>query len=66
MFADEVKETLDLFYGYYMGQLEQILEKKLPAFLSTKLTGGVEVLLKKILDLNVKITKKYTNSRYYE
>lgn len=43
-----------------------IIDKKLPAFLAKKVTGGVEGLLKKILDLNIRITKKYTNSRYYE
>jgi hypothetical protein len=57
---------LDLFYAYYLGQLEQILEKKLPAFLSKKITGGAESLLKRILDLNIKITKRYTNKRYFE
>jgi hypothetical protein len=48
-----------------MGQLEQILEKKLPTFLAAKLTGGVEGLLKRILDLNIRITKRYTNKRYF-
>jgi hypothetical protein len=66
MFADEISDTLELFYGYYMGQLEKILEKKLPAFISHKLIGGTEALLKRILDLNIRITKRYTNSRYYE
>jgi hypothetical protein len=49
-----------------MGQLETILEKKLPSFLSKKLTGGAEGLLKRILDLNIRITKRYTNSRYFD
>lgn len=40
--------------------------KKLPTFLAKDLTGGAESLLKRILDLNIRITKKYTNSRYYE
>lgn len=57
---------MNLFYGYYMGQLEKILEKKLPAFLSQKITGGTEKLLKRILDLNIRITKRYTNKRYFE
>lgn len=59
-------ETVKLFYGYYMGQLEEILDKKLPAFLSKKMTGGAEGLLKRILDLNIRITKRYTNPRYFE
>lgn len=49
-----------------MGQLEQILDKKIPAFLAKKLTGGAETLLHKILDLNIQITKRYTNPRYYQ
>ena len=49
-----------------MGQLEVILAKKLPNFLAKDITGGVESLLKRILDLNIRITKRYTNSRYYE
>jgi len=49
-----------------MGQLEQILEKKLPAFLSKSITGGAEGLLKRILDLNIRITKRYTNKRYFD
>jgi len=49
-----------------MGQLEQILEKKLPAFLSKSITGGAESLLKRILDLNIRITKRYTNKRYFD
>ena len=62
----EISETITLFYGYYGGQLEQILQKKLPLFLAKSLTGGVEGLLRKILDLNIQITKRYTNSRYYQ
>lgn len=66
LFSEEIHNTLDLFYGYYMGQLEVILAKKLPNFLAKDITGGVESLLKRILDLNIRITKRYTNSRYYE
>jgi hypothetical protein len=42
------------------------LAKKLPVFLAKKLTGGALGLLHKILDLNVQITKRYTNARYFE
>lgn len=66
LMADEMQKTLDLFYKYYMDQVEQILEKKIPAFLAKKLTGGAEGLLHKILDLNIQITKRYTNPRYYQ
>ena len=38
----------------------------MPVFISKKVTGGAESLLKKILDLNIRITRRYTNSRYYE
>jgi multidrug efflux pump subunit AcrB len=30
------------------------------------ITGGVKGLLQRILDLNIHITKRYTNPRYYE
>lgn len=65
MYSTEIKATLDRFYAYYGQALIDILEKKLPKFLSTKIEGGVLGLLKKVLDLNVQITKRYTNSRYY-
>lgn len=58
-------KNLNLFYDYYAGQLEQILEKKVPKFMAKSITGGARSLLHKILDLNVHITKKYTNKRYF-
>ena len=66
LFKKELPEQLDLFFGYYLGQLEEMLEKKIPAFLAKKLTGGVHSLANEILDLNIMITKKYTKPRYYE
>lgn len=47
-------------------QIEQALEKKIPKFLSESITKGTIGLLRRILDLNILITKKYTNPRYYE
>lgn len=46
--------------------MQDILEKKLPTFLAKSLTGDLETLLRKVLDLNIQITKRYTNPRYYE
>ena len=66
MFHSEIEDVLKLFYGYYIGQLEKILEKKMPKFMAEKLSAGVESLAHKILDLNIHITKKYTNPRYYQ
>jgi isopenicillin-N N-acyltransferase like protein len=66
MFKEEMEIVLNDFYDYYMDQLETVLAKKLPKFMAEKVTGGVRSLLKKILDLNIRITKKYTNPRYYE
>jgi hypothetical protein len=34
--------------------------------LAEPLSGGFDILLHRLLDLNVLITKKYTNPRYYE
>ena len=42
LFAEEIKATLDLFYGYYIGALDQILEKaKIPAFMAKRIGLGV-------------------------
>lgn len=49
-----------------MDQLEDLVDKKLPKFLGHSLRVGVDKLLHKVLDLNVMITKRYTNPRYYE
>jgi hypothetical protein len=49
-----------------MDGLEKILDKKLPKFLAHELRNGVDGLLHRVLDLNVVITKRYTNPRYYE
>lgn len=58
---------MGLFFNYYLDQLEELLvEKKLPVFLAKKLTTGVHGLANEILDLNIMITKKYTNPRYYQ
>jgi hypothetical protein len=54
------------FYDYYLYQLEAILDKKMPHFLAKELTTGTEGLLKRVLDLNILITRKYTNKRYFE
>lgn len=42
------------------------MDKKLPKFLAERVTKGTVGLLKTLLDLNVVITKKYTNPRYYQ
>lgn len=42
------------------------VENKLPKFLAERVTKGTVGLLKTLLDLNVVITKKYTNARYYQ
>lgn len=55
-----------MFYEYYTNQIEQLLEKKFPKFLAEPISGGLDMLLHRLLDLNVLITKKYTNPRYYE
>lgn len=58
---------MGLFFNYYLDQLQELLiEKKIPNFLAQKLTGSVHGLANHILDLNIMITKKYTNPRYYE
>lgn len=40
LFGEEIKETIALFYKYYMDQLETILEKKIPAFIARKIDAG--------------------------
>ena len=67
MFKSELTEQLDLFYDYYLGQLkEMLINKQIPEFLVAGATSGAKGLLNRVLDLNVMITKKYTNPRYYE
>jgi len=34
MYAGEMQENLKLFYNYYLTQINQILDKKLPNFLA--------------------------------
>lgn len=62
----ELQDNLKRFYAYYADQVEAILEKKLPKFMAQSITGGAEKLLHKILDLNIRITRRYTNVRYIE
>ena len=38
----------------------------MPAFIAKHVGGGVKELLNRILDINIRITKRYTNKRYYE
>lgn len=42
------------------------MEKKLPKFIAQNLRGPTKFSLKSALQLDVMITKKYTNKRYYE
>ena len=49
-----------------MDYFEQIFDKKMPKFLAHELRNGMDVWLHRMLDLNVMITKRYTNPRYYE
>ena len=67
LFAKEVKENIAGFYDYYLSQLEQILESvSIPKFIAKGTTNSVHKLALALLDLNILITKKYTNPRYYE
>lgn len=55
------------FYGYYLGQLQEILTNaSVPIFIAKGLTNSVHHLALGLLDLNILITKKYTKPRYYE
>ncbi len=66
LFAEEMNKNLEMFYKYYGAQIEEMLAKKLPAFMAKKLTGGALSLLHRLLDLNIQITKRYTSPRFYE
>ena len=56
-----------MFYNFYLDQLTKLLvDNHVPLFISKKITGGVRQLGYGLLDLNVMITKKYTNKRYLE
>jgi hypothetical protein len=73
LFKDELQTQLDNFFKYYgdqvhhrRTQIEQGIESKLPKFLAEPLAKGTIGLLKGLLDLNVVITRKYTNPRYYQ
>lgn len=67
MFSEQIKDQINVFYSYYKDQLTQILLKvKLPKFAAQGISNSAESLLKHILDLNVRITKRYTNKRYYQ
>ena len=66
MFGDEMKDLLESFYSYYAGMISVLIAKKLPAFMVKGATGGSIALLHRILDLNVHITKRYTNPRYFQ
>jgi hypothetical protein len=43
-----------------------MIEKKVPSFIAEKLGGASIKTVKFLLRLNVMVTKKYTNKRYYE
>ncbi len=66
LFKEELKDILDIFYNYYLEQIEQSMEKKLPKFIAQNLRGPTKFSLRSALQLDVMITKKYTNKRYYE
>lgn len=58
---------MGIFFSYYLDQLKKLLiEKKLPIFLANGLTNTAHGLGNQLLDLNIMITKKYTNPRYYQ
>ena len=65
LFADEMQKNLNLFYYYYADQLYDILKDRIPKFMAKGIEKGALGLLHRILDLNIKITKRYTNKRYY-
>ena len=47
-------------------KVNDTISGKLPKFVTDPIANGATVLVKKLLWLNVIITKKYTNPRYYQ
>lgn len=47
-------------------KVNDTISGKLPRFVTDPIANGATVLVKKLLWLNVIITKKYTNPRYYQ
>ena len=68
MFEKELKEQLNSFMKYYDDMLVDAVKsnKKIPAFLRNTLADLTPKALETVLDLNVEITRKYTNPRYLE
>jgi hypothetical protein len=66
MFKVEIPSLISKFFAYYGDQIETTVEKKIPKWMADRVTKGTIGLLRSLLDLNVIITKKYTNPRYYE
>lgn len=65
LFSQELKNNTASFYDFYLNKLTDILiKKKVPMFLAKDLTAGVRQFAYGLLDLNVMITRKYTNRRY--
>lgn len=65
LFKDELQVNVGTFYDYYLDQLSELLIKNhVPKLITNSLTKGVRRLAYLLLDLNVMITKKYTNFRY--
>lgn len=55
------------FYSFFLASLKKKIEGHVPDFITSIVTSkSTENVLKKLLDLNVLITKKYTNPRYYQ
>lgn len=69
LFKEELKQQLDNFYAYYVAYLKHFIESKsIPPFIANFIAKdkNIKDTLNAILDLNVFVTKRYTNKRYLE
>ncbi len=58
-----------MFFNYFTDEVQKEMEKnhpKLPKFLFQKSRGVTKFSIEQALQLNVFITRKYTNPRYYQ
>lgn len=67
MFEKELKDQMNNFMKYYDDMLTEFVKEdtKIPKFIRNIVANKIPGALNAVMDLNVEITRKYTNSRYF-
>jgi hypothetical protein len=69
LFREELIVQQANFFKYYIAYLKKMIKKgKLPPFIANLIATdhNIKATLNTLLDLNVFMTKKYTNKRYFD